>query len=90
MCVRVHADWVEHVLATGGEAYLRTPEQDLPLVVRYSLDIWAACIGVAAVAVLAAFVLARLAFYRFGGALVKCAAIANEGVLLTNGHQKAA
>ncbi|BDA49333.1 UDP-glucuronosyltransferase 2A1 [Coccomyxa sp. Obi] len=84
------ADWVEHVLATGGEAYLRTPNQDLPFIVRYSLDIWAACLGAAAILVYAAFLLARLALNKFGAALVKCTAIANEGVLLTNGHQKAA
>ena len=35
------ADWIEHALATGGEAYLRTPEQDLPLFVLWSLDVWA-------------------------------------------------
>lgn len=86
----VHADWVEHVLATGGEAYLRTPEQDLPFFVRHSLDLWAACLAAAAVLVYVAFLLARLAHNKLGTALVKCTAIANDGVLLTNGHRKAA
>ena len=39
------ADWLEHVAATGGEPYLRTPEDDLPFLVRHSLDVaavWAA------------------------------------------------
>lgn len=33
------ADWIEHVLATGGEAYLMTPEDDLSFVVRHNLDV---------------------------------------------------
>lgn len=42
------ADWLEHVAATGGEPYLRTPEEDLPFLVRHSLDIaavWAALLA---------------------------------------------
>lgn len=83
-------DWVEHALATGGEAYLRTPEQDLSFIVKSSMDVWAACLSVAAMSLYAALLFARWAYNRFGGALVKCAAIANEGVLLTNGHRKEA
>jgi hypothetical protein len=33
-----HADWIEHVLETGGEAYMRTPQDDLPVLVRHSVD----------------------------------------------------
>ncbi|CAL8464217.1 g3752 [Coccomyxa elongata] len=62
-------DWVEHVLATGGETYLRTPDDDLPLLVRLSLDVWAACLGVAAVLVYAAFLLTRLLLANLGAAL---------------------
>lgn len=46
------ADWMEHVVATGGEPYLRTPEEDLPFLVRHSLDVaaaWAALAACAAV-----------------------------------------
>ena len=63
------ADWVEHVLATGGEAYLRTPDDDLPLLVRLSLDVWAACLGAAAVLVCATFLFARLALAKLGAVL---------------------
>ena len=35
------ADWVEYVIATGGEAHLKTPEHDLSFVVRNSLDVLA-------------------------------------------------
>lgn len=33
------ADWIEHVLATGGEAYLMTPEDDLSFVQRHNVDV---------------------------------------------------
>ena len=36
-----HADWVEHVLATGGDQYLKTPEHLLPWHVRHMLDVYA-------------------------------------------------
>ncbi|CAL8466391.1 g5927 [Coccomyxa elongata] len=35
------ADWVEHVLATGGDQYLKTPEHLLPWHVRHMLDVYA-------------------------------------------------
>lgn len=49
--VHVHAcvDWVEHAIATGGEAYLRTPDHDLPFYARHMLDVWAVTLGAAAV-----------------------------------------
>ena len=34
--------------ATGGEPYLRTPEDDLPFLVRHSLDVAAVCAALAA------------------------------------------
>lgn len=65
----LRADWVEHVLATGGEAYLRTPEESLPLFVRLSLDIWAACLGAAAVVIYIALILAQLASAKLGNVI---------------------
>lgn len=47
-CVR--ADWIEHVVATGGEPYLHTPEEGLPFLVRHSLDTAAAWAALAACA----------------------------------------
>ncbi|BDA49332.1 UDP-glucuronosyltransferase 2A1 [Coccomyxa sp. Obi] len=38
-------DWVEHVLATRGEAYLRTPDEDLSWLARMGLDVLAAYLG---------------------------------------------
>ena len=66
------------MLATGGEAYLHTPEESLPLFVRLSLDVWAACLGAAAVLVYTAFLLARLAIAKLGDALARRATIANS------------
>lgn len=65
----LRADWVEHVLATGGEAYLRTPEESLPLFVRLSLDVWAACLGAAAVVIYIALILAQLASAKLGNVI---------------------
>ena len=39
-------------MATGGEPYLRTPEEDLPFLVRHSLDVAAAWAALAALLVL--------------------------------------
>ena len=35
------ADWVEHVIATDGEPYLRTPDDEMSFAARYSLDVYA-------------------------------------------------
>jgi hypothetical protein len=35
------ADWIEHVIATGGEPYLQTPENEMTLVELWNLDIFA-------------------------------------------------
>ena len=48
---------MEHVIETGGEPYLRTPEADLSFVVRNALDVYAifaACCAVLALAARAA------------------------------------
>lgn len=45
----MHADWVEHVLETGGEAYMRTPADQLNILVRNSIDTYGflmGCLGV--------------------------------------------
>ena len=48
----VASDWVEHVLATDAEPYLRTPEEELSFIVRHNLDVHAA-VAVSALAMLA-------------------------------------
>ena len=40
------ADWVEHAIETGGEPYLHTPEAQLSIFVRHSLDTYAFCLAV--------------------------------------------
>ena len=40
------ADWVEHAIETGGEPYLRTPEAELSIFVRHSLDTYGFCLAV--------------------------------------------
>ena len=39
-CLRC-ADWMEHVMATNGEPYLRTPEDELSFIARTSIDVHA-------------------------------------------------
>ena len=36
-----HADWVEHVIETKGDPYLKTPEDELSFIVRHNLDVYA-------------------------------------------------
>ncbi len=74
----MRADWIEHVLATRGEAYLRTPEEDLSPFVRLSLDVWAACLGSVALVIYATLKLARLACAKFDAALARSVALANN------------
>ncbi|KAK9831512.1 hypothetical protein WJX81_004473 [Elliptochloris bilobata] len=59
-------DWIEHVVATGGEPYLRTPEEDLPWAVRHSLDVAAVWAAAAALLVMLLARAARL-LARLGG-----------------------
>ncbi len=46
------ADWIEHVMATDGEPYLRTPIDHLNIFARHSLDVYGLIIACAAFAVL--------------------------------------
>jgi hypothetical protein len=32
-------DWIEHVVATGGEPYMKPPLEDLGFIVRNSIDV---------------------------------------------------
>ncbi len=52
-------DWVEHVLATRGEAYLRTPDEDLHWLARMGLDVIVTYLGALC---LLAFLTWRLTF----------------------------
>jgi hypothetical protein len=56
------ADWIEHVLATHGEPYLKTPDEDLPSLVRLSYDVY---LTVAAALAAAAYLLAKAARWLF-------------------------
>ena len=47
------ADWVEHALATHGEAYLMTPEDELTVVQRHNIDVIATYLGGACIALFA-------------------------------------
>ena len=42
ICSVVCADWIEHVIATDGDQYLKTPEHLLPWHVRAMLDVYLA------------------------------------------------
>lgn len=42
ICSMVCADWIEHVIVTDGDQYLKTPEHLLPWHVRAMLDIYLA------------------------------------------------
>ena len=34
------ADWMEHVIDTNGDPYLKTPDDELSFIVRHSLDVY--------------------------------------------------
>ncbi len=36
-----YTDWIETVIATDGEPYLRTPDDEMSLAARYCLDVYA-------------------------------------------------
>ena len=40
MVLSICTDWVEHVLETDAEPYLRTPEEELSFVARHNLDVY--------------------------------------------------
>jgi hypothetical protein len=66
--VRVHADWVEHVLDSDGEPYLQLPDDDMSFLVRNSLDVIAAYLGIGVVALIAGV---STAYWVVGGAIHK-------------------
>lgn len=74
----VRADWVEHVLATGGEAYLHPIEQDLSLFVQLSLDVWAATLAAAALLLYTLLKAAQLAFAKLSAAFEQQVVLANN------------
>jgi hypothetical protein len=49
------ADWVEHALATHGEAYLMTPDDELTFVQRHNIDVIATYLCGAGLALFAAW-----------------------------------
>lgn len=56
------ADWVEHVLDSDGEPYLQLPDDDMSFLVRNSLDIIAAYLGIGVIALTAvAIIIHRVA-----------------------------
>ena len=36
------ADWIEHVVETKGDPYLKTPDDELSYIVRHNLDVYVA------------------------------------------------
>ena len=60
MYARVHADWIEHVLETGGVPYLHTPASKLNIFVRHSLDTYGFLLGCAGALLYLAWRLAAL------------------------------
>ena len=65
----VHADWIEHVLETGGVTYLRTPAHELNIFVRNSLDTYGFLLGCAAALIYLAWQLVQAAA-AFGTSLL--------------------
>ena len=39
-CGKLGTDWVEHVMETGGEPYLQSPEASMSIFVRHSVDVY--------------------------------------------------
>ena len=60
---------MEHVIATGGEPYLKTPEEELSFVVRNSLDVFAIVAAACCIALLAAKAALQLLLSRCRPAL---------------------
>lgn len=65
-----HADWIEHVIATRGEPYLKTPEDEMSFIVRNSLDVHA-ILGACCTAVLLAARTALRLLYSKSRPLIK-------------------
>ena len=62
-CLRC-ADWIEHVIATGGEPYLRTPDNEMSLVVRNSLDVYTVIVAMCCLALGSAHMVLRSVLRR--------------------------
>ena len=45
VCIRYLPDWVEHVLETDAEPYLRTPEEEMSFITRHNIDVNACIAG---------------------------------------------
>ena len=58
------ADWIEHVIETKGDPYLKTPDDELSYIVRYNLDVYAAVAACLGLLLLLALGLLRLAARR--------------------------
>lgn len=58
------ADWIEHVVETKGDPYLKTPDDELSYIVRYNLDVYAAVAACAGLLLLLVLCLLRLAVKR--------------------------
>ena len=54
------ADWIEHVVETKGDPYLKTPDDELSYAVRYNLDVYVAIAAVVGLLLLLALRLLRL------------------------------
>ena len=67
------ADLIEHVLETEGDAYLKTPDDELPFLVRNSIDTHASVGTFAALTVALLWKLSRVfARYAMGGSGKHC------------------
>ena len=75
-CLRMHADWVDHVLETGGEAYLRSPVDDLNVFVRHSLDTYSFLLGCSGVLLYLAWQLINAAALSYRALLHRRAKVA--------------
>ena len=67
-----HADWVEHVIDTKGDPYLKTPEDELSFIVRNSLDVYAIVAVCCCVTVFAGRAVLLLLVNRLGPMLGAC------------------
>ena len=53
------ADWIEHVVETKGDPYLKTPDDELSYIVRHNLDVYVAIAAFAGLLLLLALRLLR-------------------------------
>jgi len=54
-------DWVEHVMETDAEPYLRTPDEELSFIVRHNLDVNASVAAMVTVTLFALWRIVRVA-----------------------------